>query len=66
MDAKTADLIRRLTFALDASLDHLAREATREAVREAGKRMRSVTAQQRSVMAQDAVAEAFALLGLER
>ena len=61
-----SDLIRRLAFALDASLDHLDRQAAAEKRREAGKSLRSITEQQRAEMAHKAVAEAFDVLGLER
>jgi len=60
------DLIRRLAFAVDASLPYLDKQASAEKRREEGKPLRNVTCQQRAVMAHKAVAEAFDLLGLER
>lgn len=60
------DLIRRLAFALDAALPYFRRAAERERRLEAGKALRSVTKQQRAEMAETAVAEAFALLEIER
>jgi hypothetical protein len=59
------DLIRRLAFALDASLDFLDRAASAE--RDRPRRgLREITKQQRAKMAHAAVAEAFALLEMER
>jgi len=60
------DLIRRLSFALDAALPHLERAAERERREQAGNALRNVTKQQRAEMAKTAVAEAFALLGITR
>jgi putative NIF3 family GTP cyclohydrolase 1 type 2 len=60
------DLIRRLAFALDASLDFLDRAASAERDRPLSRGLREVTKQQRAKMAHAAVAEAFALLEMER
>lgn len=56
------DLILRLANLLEAALPYLDRAAQVERNREAGKAMRSVTAQNRAKAAREAVKEAFAVL----
>lgn len=57
------DLLLRLAHLLDAALPLLEREATNERRREAGKTMRSITAQMRVESAREAVARAFETCG---
>lgn len=64
--ADNTDLIRWLAYGLDACLEHLDAEAEREKRKEAGKAIRSVTAQKRAKMSRKVVEEAFELLGVER
>ena len=59
----TNDLILRLATLLDAAQPLLDRAAAAEKHHEAGKAMRSVTAQKRAESARQAVAEAFQLVG---
>lgn len=52
------EMIRRLTMLLDAALPLLDAEAARERRREAGKRMRQITCQQRAKAAREMIAAA--------
>lgn len=57
------ELIRRLAMVLDGCVGLLAAEAEREKRREAGKRMRQITMQQRHAGAVSLLDEAEAYLG---
>lgn len=63
MDDDTKHLIRRLAMLLDCCQDHLDRAAEAEKRREAGKALRSITAQQRAEAAREIIREADALVG---
>ena len=63
MDEDTRTLIRRLAMLLDCCQDDLDRKAAAEKRREAGKALRSVTAQQRAEAAREIIREADALVG---
>jgi hypothetical protein len=62
MKQSPEELIRRLAMVLDGSLDLLDRAAEAERRREAGKRMRQITMQQRAEVARELLAEADAYL----
>jgi hypothetical protein len=65
MDAQATELIRRLTFILEAALPSLDKLAEDEARREAGKAMRSITNKQRAAAAHRAVQDGYRVLGME-
>jgi hypothetical protein len=62
MKQSPEELIRRLAMVLDGTLDLLDRAAEAERRREAGKRMRQITMQQRAEVARELLAEAGAYL----
>jgi hypothetical protein len=62
MKQSPEELIRRLAMVLDGTLDLLDRAAEAERRREAGKRMRQITMQQRAEVARELLAEADAYL----
>lgn len=66
MTEEERDLMRRLAYPLDASLNWLDAQAQAEKRREAGKSLRAITWQQRAKSARAAVDEAFQVLGVER
>jgi len=63
MTEEERDLMRRLAYPLDASLNWLAAQAAAEKRREEGKPLRAITWQQRAKHACAAVDEAFHLRG---
>lgn len=60
--AEALDLIRRMAMLLDAALPALKAAADRERRREAGKRLRQITEQQRVEAVDEVIAEAEAFL----
>jgi hypothetical protein len=65
MDSQATELVRRLTFILEAALPSLDKLAEDEARREAGKGLRQITNKQRAAAAHRAVQDGYRALGME-
>ena len=65
MDMQTTELVRRLTFLLEAALPSLDRLADYEARAEIGKAVRSITHKHRAAAAHRAVQDGYRALGME-